>query len=120
MEQTEYVIQDGDSLTKIAFKNSISISKLKKLNNIGNDDYLYPGRKLKIKEVPVQEGFELEHDVDLFAPELIRKRSNSVKGEFRTENNVGLVGKGLGKMVGRRNLGGRKIHIFTHLYAILD
>lgn len=86
MEKSEYVIQEGDTLTKIAFKNNISISKIKKLNNIGGDEYLYPGRKLKITEtVGILTGLdinELENDIKMVPPELLRKRANSVHGKF--------------------------------------
>ena len=41
-----YVVKKGDSLDRIAQKNSISIRQLLKLNNLRNKHKIYPGQKL--------------------------------------------------------------------------
>ena len=97
MDNGEYVIEEGDTLTKIAFKNQISIFKLKKLNNIDTDDYLYPGRKIRIQEsqaLPAEVEIDDVNQDDVFAPTLVRKRSNSIssiiKGVKNNQNSYSL------------------------------
>jgi hypothetical protein len=54
-----------------------------KLNHLGSDDYLYPGRKLRLIEMTAEEilvgEFESSHE-EKFNSVLIRKRSNSFTG----------------------------------------
>lgn len=89
MEDGTYVIKEGDTLTKIAFKNNISIAQIKKLNGLSNDDTLYPGFKIKLKEhIAKPSGDQLEFDdIDIdhikFESNLSRKRSNSVANMIR-------------------------------------
>lgn len=101
MDSTSYTIQDGDSLTKIAFKLGISIAKLKQLNQLGNDDFLYPGRKLLLKEAASMnvEDIDLAMNEDqILEPEFSRKRSNSVaervKGLVKQKPDVGTTKSG--------------------------
>ncbi|MCW8928882.1 MAG: LysM peptidoglycan-binding domain-containing protein [Gammaproteobacteria bacterium] len=41
-----YIVKKGDSLDRIARKNSISLRQLLKLNNLRNKNKIYPGQKL--------------------------------------------------------------------------
>lgn len=51
---TTYVIKSGDSLSKIADKFNTSVANLKSLNNIDDEDLIYPGDKIKVKKAPAK------------------------------------------------------------------
>ena len=51
-ETKEYVIQDGDTLGKIAYSNGINIRQLKEMNGL-KTDRIVKGRKLKVPAKPV-------------------------------------------------------------------
>ena len=44
-----YVIEKGDTLSDIAFKNNISVKELAKLNNIKNQNNIYSGQKILVR-----------------------------------------------------------------------
>jgi membrane-bound lytic murein transglycosylase B len=44
-----YIIKKGDTLSDIALKNNISIKELAKLNNIKNQNDIYPGQKILVR-----------------------------------------------------------------------
>lgn len=46
---TTYTVKKGDTLSKIASKTGVSLSKLYKLNNLNSHSKIYPGMKIKIK-----------------------------------------------------------------------
>lgn len=46
---TTYTVRKGDTLSKIATKTGVSLSKLYKLNNLNSHSKIYPGMKIKIK-----------------------------------------------------------------------
>lgn len=43
-----YIIQPGDTLSKIAYSHKISVAELVKVNNINKEDTIYPNQKLMI------------------------------------------------------------------------
>lgn len=51
-ETKEYVVQDGDTLGKIAYSNGINIRQLKEMNGLKSDK-IVKGRKLKVPAKPV-------------------------------------------------------------------
>lgn len=55
---TYYVVQTGDTLTKISLKYSISVDTIVKLNNIKDKNVIYPGQKLIVKPNSVTSEFE--------------------------------------------------------------
>jgi LysM repeat protein len=44
-----YIIKKGDTLSDIALKNNISIKELAKLNNIKNQNNIYSGQKILVR-----------------------------------------------------------------------
>lgn len=46
---TSYTVKSGDTLSKIATKNSTTVDKLKTLNKIKNENKIYAGQKIKLK-----------------------------------------------------------------------
>ena len=44
-----YIIKKGDTLSDIAIKNSISIKELAKLNNLKNQNNIYSGQKILVR-----------------------------------------------------------------------
>jgi LysM repeat protein len=44
-----YIIKKGDTLSDIALKNNISIKELAKLNNIKNQNDIYSGQKILVR-----------------------------------------------------------------------
>lgn len=48
-EQTIYVVQKGDTLSKIAKKYGTTYQQLAKLNNISNPNKIYVGQKIKVE-----------------------------------------------------------------------
>lgn len=51
-EITEYTVVKGDTLWAIANKFNTSVDKLKILNNIQNENLIYPGQKIKLSGTP--------------------------------------------------------------------
>ena len=49
-EQKEYyIVQKDDNLFQISSRNKITILELKEINNIGSEEAIFPGQKLKLK-----------------------------------------------------------------------
>ena len=48
-EQQYYVVQKGDNLFQISSQHKISVQKLKEMNEIGPNEAIRPGQRLKIK-----------------------------------------------------------------------
>jgi LysM repeat protein len=44
-----YIIEKGDTLSDIALKNNISVKELAKLNNIKNQNNIYSGQKILVR-----------------------------------------------------------------------
>ena len=47
-----YIVQSGDSLWKIAQRNKLSVTNLKKLNSIGHNGLIRPGQVIILNEYP--------------------------------------------------------------------
>ena len=48
-EKEQYIVQKGDNLFQISSQNKITIQELKEINDIGPDEAIFPGQKLKLK-----------------------------------------------------------------------
>ncbi|BDR56386.1 LysM peptidoglycan-binding domain-containing protein [Xylocopilactobacillus apis] len=68
-KNSDYVVQKGDSLYRIALKNGISLEQLLKINNLKADSPIKPGQLLKITaniitpNKPVASNSSANHDV---------------------------------------------------------
>lgn len=45
-----YIVRSGDTLSKIGQRYSISVDELRRLNNLGENDLIYPGQKLLVNK----------------------------------------------------------------------
>ena len=48
-KESSYIVKKGENLYRISLKTGITIAELRKLNNLGSDDQIYPGQKLTIR-----------------------------------------------------------------------
>lgn len=48
-ENRYYLVQKGDNLFQISSRNKITIQELKEINDIGSEEAIFPGQKLKLK-----------------------------------------------------------------------
>ena len=80
-----YIVKKGDTLYSIALKNNLTVSELKKLNNLVNDT-LSIGQKLKItKPIVLNETYIVKQGDSLYS---IAKKFNTTVNELKRLNNL--------------------------------
>ena len=53
-KEEKYTIKKGDTLSQIAFKHSMSVEELARINNIKDINKIYAGKELKIREIELK------------------------------------------------------------------
>ena len=87
--QTTYVVQPGDSLSVIAQRFGMTVSKLQSLNNISNPDLLHIGQILTLSE-----GSNQDFDTSTYIVKsgdnlsVIAQRFNTTVSELQSLNNI--------------------------------
>lgn len=82
---TNYTIQAGDTLTKIAKRNGTTVQELAKLNNIAKPDSIYAGQTLKISEEIVEQKPMQQNSYDYESLQKNYERLNKELQQMRQE-----------------------------------
>ena len=80
----EYVIQPGDTLSKIAKMTGTSVEQLQKLNGIKNANLIFAGKTIQIPDIESDQAFKLKGlSVERETQGLIHRHKRvTVKGHF--------------------------------------